>query len=428
VSRCTKSDEGFSLMEAVVAAGLLGLAAVVVATLMFGTLRVTTDSARRTAAATIAASQIEAVRQVSATDIPDGKVSLPPQTIGGTTFSVVQEATYTTYNGSVSACTGTGTLAGKRVTVTVTWPAMGTTKPVTTETLRSLGFDASSGGLDRTKGSAAVYVLDSAGEPVNGAQVLLRSGSGATLGTQATGTDGCAVFTNLTAGQNVYAEASRTGHVSIDGQDSVADTGSGVIANSVVKSTLQLDLPGQLAMTTSLPGGAVLPVSSSPASFTPHVTTTLWPSISSTRIPPSCATASPPQVCLSASTPTLTQVSRLFPGAYGVWLGACQDARPVTVPLTAVVAGAAAAVTVPIGAVSVRTTDGALTGRTVVAGHAADAGCPTGDTIQLATLPAPGASVEVALPPGSWTVSLDDHSAAVPVTVTGGAVTSVTVG
>jgi hypothetical protein len=236
------------------------------------------------------------------------------------------------------------------------------------------------------------------------------------------------VFTNLSSGQNVYSSASKTGYVSVDGTDTVEDTGSGVIANAVVKSTLQLGLPGELVATMGLPAGAVMPVSYSTTTFAPYVTSTLWPSISSRRNPPDCATASPAQVCQTAASTTATQIGRLFPAAYGVWFGGCQDAQPATVTLATVDSGITATTVADVGAVAVSAADLGGVGRTVVARHAADASCTSGDLVQLTALAPVGLSTTVALPPGNWTVSFDDGTGSQPVTVTGGSVSTVTVG
>ncbi|MBK6874488.1 MAG: hypothetical protein IPK24_13680 [Kineosporiaceae bacterium] len=403
---------------------IMGIGALVVASLVFGTLGLTADSGRRTAAANLAASQAEALRQVSAVDIPDGRVVLPTQTVGGTVYTITQDATYTTYNGAVSACTGTGRLAAKRVTVTVTWANMGNTEPVTTETMRSLGFNASSGGLDTAKGSLAAYVLDSSGSPVPNAQVVLRTSSGTTLDTETTGADGCAVFTNLSASSNVYATASRSGMVDISGLDSVTDTGSGIVANSVIKTTLSLGEPGSLTATLVRPSGTSMPASYGANAFQPYLTTTLWPSATTRRSPPNCATATPSQACLSSATSSGFTATRLFPAAYGAWAGSCQDARPASLPLTSVVTGQTANVNVSLAGVRFRPDNAAAVGKTVTATHAADAYCAGGEVITLGVMPAMGNTSRVALPPGAWTLTVPSGTRPQSVSLTAGNVSS----
>ncbi|MFN8081848.1 MAG: hypothetical protein U0Q19_19990 [Kineosporiaceae bacterium] len=424
MSRPRRPDDGFTVMEAVISAVLMGIAATVTATLVTGTLRVTADSGRRTAAATLAASQAEALRQVSAVDIPDGRVVVGTQTVGGTTYTITQDATYTTYNGAVSACTGTGRLAAKRVTVTVTWSNMGTTKPVTTETMRSLGFNASSGGLDTGKGSLAAYVLDSSGAAIPNAQVVLRNSSGTTLGTETTGDDGCAVFTNLTASSNVYATASRSGMVDISGFAGASDAGSGIVANSVVKTTLSLGDPGSLTATLVLPSGTSMPTSFGTNAFRPYLTTTLWPSATTRRSPPSCATASPQQACLSSATTSSFTATRLFPAAYGAWAGSCQDARPASLPLTSVVAGQTATANVALAGVRFGPYNASAVGKTVTATHVADTYCTGGEVITLGVMPAVGNTSRIALPPGAWTLSVPSGTRSQSVTLTAGSVSS----
>ncbi|MBL8928719.1 MAG: carboxypeptidase regulatory-like domain-containing protein [Kineosporiaceae bacterium] len=422
--RSRSEDGGFTLMEAVVSAGVMAFAAVAVATMILSILKVTSDSNRRTVAADLAAGQAESLRQLSAVDIPDGRVVLAEQTVGGIRYTITQEATYTTYSGTASACQGTGRLAAKRITITVTWDGMGQTRPVTTETMRSLGFNAAGGGLDATRGSFSGYVIDSTGAPVSGVQVVLRASNGDALGTQVTGADGCAVFTNLTAGTNVYAFASRSGRVDISGQDVATDAGSGIVANSVVRSTLQLSAPGTLQANLLLPAGAVMPTSYSATAFRPYLTTTLWPSGSSRRTPPACATASPAQACLEQSTTTGFLTQRLYPAAYGAWVGSCQDARPAVPLLTAVTSGAQATTSVSLAGVAVQPHDAAVVGRTITATHTPDSSCPSGESITLGVMPAMGQRVTVALPPGTWTLSVPSGDHPRTVTLTAGSIPS----
>ncbi len=403
--RAGPGDEGFSIMEAVVAALVLAVSAAIVASILINVMQVTTNSGKRTAAANLAASKVEIIRGMDATEIPDGSVTTT-QTVGNTTYTIVQDATYQSSTGTGSACTGTGNLAYKRVTVRVSWPNMGTTKPVQTETLRTLGFDASSGGLDSTKGATGVQVRDSTGVAQSGATVTLKNSVGTVLGTQLTGADGCVVFTNLTAGTNVYAYATESGNVNIDGADTAASTGTGVLANKLSTTTLDLAPMSELRASYSAPSGAIIP-----SGMALRLRNSLWSGATSDRTPGLCA-STPNAVCIEADGVT---AARLFPGAYAMWAGACDDATPASPTYTSVNAGATATASVPLGAVKMTAATSSAIGRTVTAVHAADTDCTSGQSIVLGALPASG-SLTYALPAGSWTLSTSTGNTPVVIT------------
>lgn len=392
------SDEGFSLIEAVVASVVLAMSAAIVAGLLINVIAVVKNNGNRQAAANLAASQIDVVRQIDAVTIPDGRQSLPSVTVGNTTYAVTQNATYITSDtSSASACTGSGQLAYKRVTVSVTWPNMGTTKPVTSQTLRALGYDAAHGGLDATRGAIATAVLNDQGKPVPGATVTLTNLAGTPVpgvGAQVTGPDGCAVFAGLTASTTVRAQAALAGHVNLDGANTVVDTGNGVVANTISKTTLILGQPGRLNTVLALKPGWLAPQTSMGVGLT----STLWPSATTNRVPQPCATT-PNQVCTSGQV-----VERLLPGAYGAWPGACLDARPSTPMLTNATSGTTTNVNLVPAAVTLRAGAASGVNKTITAVHAADTLCTTGQTLTLGTVPALAATKTIALPAGTWQI------------------------
>ena len=404
------SDDGFSIVEAVVAALILAVSAAIVASILINVAQVLTDGGRRTAAADLAASKVELIRGMDATEIPDGAVT-STQTVGNTTYTIVQESTYQAANGTGSACSGSGKLAYKRVTVRVTWPNMGSTRPVQTETLRTLGFDASSGGLDSTKGATGVQVRDGAGVPLGGATVTLKSSTGAVIGTQVTGADGCVVFTNLNAGTNVYATAVKGGHVNINGADAAADSGTGVLANSLSNTILDLGPASKLKATYVAPSGAIIP-----AGLGLRLRNSIWGGASSDRTPPLCS-VNPSVVCIESDQLT---AARLFPGAYAMWAGICDDATPASPAYANVTAGGSVGTDVPLGAVTMSAASGAA-GKVVTAVHASDVDCTSGQSIVLGPLPSTG-SVTYALPAGAWT--LKTSSGNTPVTIVTGSTVS----
>lgn len=395
-----RSEAGFSLMEAVIAAVILCITAAAVAGLLLRVLDVSQDATQRTVAANMAATQVEKIRAMRALDIPGGRTVLPAVTLGGTSYTLVQDATYVALDSGGDSCQGAGDpLAYKQVTITVTWTNMGTTKPVRTETVRSLGFGGD--GMDPTKGAVAVKVLDALGAGVAGISVTVTSTSGVTVGTQMTSADGCLVFTGLAPG-NYTASVNETAYVDTVGARSSTGNVFGVTAAALTATSLSYDRPGQLLVTLAPPALDFTP----PAELGLTLKTSLWTGTQK-RPFPDCTQALPaaPSNCVSGS-PT-RQADSLFPASYSAWAGRCADSAPsVGSPLTAVSSGQVSSLTATLGGVTVRGTGLAL-GKTFYAVHAQDPSDPTcQESYRVGVLPADGSAVKVALPFGPWHLQL----------------------
>lgn len=391
IARGQHDDEGFSLIEAVIAASILAVSAMIVAGLLIGTLGVTQDGTRRTTAANIAASQIEAVQQIRTLDIPDGRVVLPAVANGGTTYTVIQDATYVS-TGADSACTANSDLAYKRITVTVTWPNMGSTEPIRTDTLRALGFGNDD--LAASKGAAAVKVIDNAGDGVAGVPITIRNSSGVGLKTLTSDGDGCVVFTSLTPG-NFSAAVNVIGMVNTDGAQSHVSPSFGVEASKIALPVIAYAPKGTLSATLVPPAGYTVP-----AGLSLNVNTTRW-STGANRAFRDCSTVpDAPAGCVSG-TATVRTATSLFPENYKAWAGTCQDAEPVTAAYTPVTAGGTTSVSSALGGVRVTSTVGVTT--QLYAVHTADSRCGSGEVIPLGTL-GPLATARYALPYGTWTI------------------------
>ena len=388
-------DDGFSLMEGIVAAVVLALGITITASLLIQDAGLTRNNGQRSAATNLAASKLERVRQLPATAIPDGRLTTT-ETVGNTTYTVNQDSTYLAASGATNACGGTGALSYKRVTVTVSWPGMGSTKPVQSETLRALGFDAGSGGLDSSKGALAVQVLDHNGLPASGAVVTIRKGTRTAVAqsSQTTGGDGCVVFTNLDGGANYFSSTVRTGSVAVDSGPLDADNGNGISANGVAKRTLSLAPAGQLTVNYTVPAGATLP-----AAMPITLERAEWGAPRVYTAPAPCPTGST-QACLAGDNKT---VGPLYPGDYKVNGGSS---------LTRVKPGSNTA-SIELGAVSL----------TAAAGTPVTA-TSSSMTVVLGTVPA-GGTFTVALPEGNWQLQ-NSLGATVSATVTPNQVTGVT--
>lgn len=405
----THTDDGFSLLEAVVAAVVLGVAATAVAGLLIRGLEVAQNATRRTTAANLAATRIETVQGTKALDIPNGRTEFAPTTISGTSYTVVQDAAFVALGASADACQGgAGTLAYKRVTVTVTWPSMGATKPVRSDTLRSLGFGAD--GLDAAMGAAAVKVLNSSGVGVPGISVTVQgSAGGPAVGTQTTGADGCLVFVGVPPGDYV-ALLGAAGYVDAEGAQASTSNPFGVTAAQLTTTSVSYDRPGQLSVGVAPPS-----TYSPPSNLGVTLQSSLWTGLQRRPFPDCAEVTTSPQQCVTGGNRTATA---LFPAAYTAWAGTCSDARPsAPAALRNVAPGGSASLVAPLGAVTVRS-DAMTAGRRYYAVHAADSACPGGASYDMGNLPAAlGSPARVALPYGTWTLQLTPGTPLSPVQV-----------
>ncbi len=390
-------DAGFSLVETVVAMMVFAVVAVVAATMLVSTLSVTDSNRQRVAAANIAAKYVEEARGMRALDIPDGGTTYPAVTIQGTAYTAQRTANYVASGSQSSLCAGGGSdLVYKLVTVTVTWPGMGSVQPVRSDTLKALGLGED--GLNQTRGVAAVELLRADGTPLAGVSVTLSPGGVV----RQTGVDGCALFTNLDPATTYAAAVDQPGHTGPYGDQALPTGGQGlplqgitVTAGQVTRRSISYDLAGKLAVTfTSPPGYAP------PSGVGVTLSSTLW---SEGRLShPDCAlVTTSPKGCVSGSPRT---AARLFPGLYGAWAGACAPA-PASVATTRVKSAETASTTVPLAplGVDLRRADGTPAAGTTLY-LIAKTGTPCADSYALVS-DASG-SVQTSLPSGVWMLSL----------------------
>lgn len=389
-------DEGFSLVETVVAMLLFAVVAAVSAGLLGNIMGVTRNNTQRVTAANLAAQYIEEVRGQRAVDIPDGGTPLPEVFAAGTRYTIQRTANYVQSTDATSLCASTGAkLAYKLVTVTVTWPDMGSTKPVRSDTLKALGVGAD--GLNAARGLAAVQLLDEGGKPVPGVSVVLNP----TGSLVQTGIDGCAVFPNLDPALTYTAQVDQAGYTGLRGEQLLKTGAITVKAAEVTRSSLKYDKAGLLRVTFSHPAGYT-----PPSALGVTLSNSAWTE-GKNSFAECVGTAQ--QGCVSGTPRT---ASRLFPGSYGAWAGACAP-QPVSVSATRVNAGQAADVTVPLAPLVVDLQDNtgkALPGATLHVLAKSATPCPDKG---MAASDAAGI-VQTSLPSGSWILSLTPDGSGAP--------------
>lgn len=421
------ADNGFSVLETVVAMGAFLIIAASVLSGLVNTLNVTQDDRNRVRAASLAAREVEIARAafnspvIGPKQIQAGQVvnenPLPggtegaPLLVDNVPFTVTRTAEWTQQGTAASPCdvaapNGSTPLAYLRVTAKVTWPQMGNTQPIMSSTLLAPPLGTFAAGT----GHLRVTVSNEDGAKVEGQQVDVTGPGGALA--QDTSDGGCAFFAALAAGTYTVTVSAPNG---ID-RETWATTASQtvtVVANAVAQASI--------AYTTAASVNATL--TPSIAGYTPAKNIPL--NLANTAFTPS-------------GTKTLTGDGAArsfkawpFPDGLGMWAGSCKDADPLATggerddPVV-VDPGGAATVNVPLVPVTVSVARlGVLpvAGVTVYAIHAKDqtTGCSTGVTdpvsggtvgqvLQLNGVTDSVGQIRASIPYGTWTFKVAGKS------------------
>lgn len=153
----TVDDEaGFTLIEVLVALMIFTLVSLGVLHSVLSAVQTSGDSRNRVAAANIAAGAVDQARADGRTDLETVVTKTWTVPVEGVTYTVEQSATWVTGTGGASCSASAGSsVLYKRVGVAVTWPTMGTTPAVRTDTVIS----PPAGLFDPTLSNLAVDVL-----------------------------------------------------------------------------------------------------------------------------------------------------------------------------------------------------------------------------------------------------------------------------
>jgi type II secretory pathway pseudopilin PulG len=410
-------QDGYSIVELLVAVTVFALVFAAVSIGIGRALEVNRGNRNRSAAAYLAARQLEEARAKAFTTVALGRTtcvySAPTSTCNvPSPYTVVQDVAWASPGSTSTSCdvpTGAGTgLAYKRVTVTVTWPDMGGVAPVTSQTL----LTPPSGTFDPDDGHILVQAFNRDALPLAGQTVSI---TGPQTASQTTTTDGCAFFPYLDPG-TYTATLNGTGYVDRQGNQPATQT-VGVTASQISRLQFDYDRAATLSVGLVAPSGAVIPTGTYGIAMT---------------VANSNLTVGTESFQQSSTGSGITRtITPLFPYAsgYEVWAGDCADADPAAYSggsRGAVLASNPAATTSGSAAldavdVTVRRTSvtGTLqSGATVSAIHAAGTGCTAGETLTTTTTTNLSGQLRLALPYGTWTIRAVSGSRTGTATVT----------
>jgi Tfp pilus assembly protein PilV len=237
--RPSPSEGGFVLIEVLVSALVLAIAASGVLALLQATTHSAgeqRDSSKGYAVAQEDQARLRAMRLESL----DGLNQTTYPKLDGTKFTVESSTIFVNNKAGNVSCTGTNLAADYvRITSKVTWPGMGGRKPIV---IRSVFSPAGNGSVNPENGSLVVSVLNAAGGGLSGVGISL---SGLANGTRTTDETGCAIFGDVLRG-NYTMTPSAPGLVGENGKPPAPQT-VGVTAPQKTPIELRYDLPGSFA-------------------------------------------------------------------------------------------------------------------------------------------------------------------------------------
>lgn len=349
------------------------------------------QGAARTYAASLAASEMDALRARDPASIPEGKTThLDPTgkyTVQDTAAWVsVGSAGYTCDNGS-----GYQNIY-MRLDIAV-WSTLGAPLPKTGAVQLTTLLAPTQNSSSNASGNIAVSVSKADGSPASGIPVTISTLSGTNATTVTTASDGCAYFPALLVGSVWLVSANQPGYVTTTPNVTTFQQGVTIGAGATSYVSFSYDQAETLAV--QVPAGVTVPDG---LPFSVYSATLAY-----TRV---------------LSPINSYAAMQVFPdsGGYQMWLGSCQDADPnyasrsggtsaprVTYPATPGGADAAMLQGVEVDFSS-------LPSGTLTVSHAAVLGDPQCASGVSYTVPAATAATRLFLPYGQWTLTSSSGS------------------
>lgn len=220
-----RDEAGFALVEVMVSAVLLIVLSLATLSVIDSAQSTSSNNRSRDVAAQLAQSEQDVIRQMPISALAGGYH--PPvgtKTVGGISYTVNSEADWVTDSGGAVTCSTSGRVAYLRSTSTVTWPGMGTIKPVVADAIVDPGVAA----LGANKGALTVLLSKADGTGTEG--IVVTAGGISSV----TDENGCAVIANLDAGLQTLTY-NTAGYVDKDAKQSISKVvtvGAGSIAQA----------------------------------------------------------------------------------------------------------------------------------------------------------------------------------------------------
>jgi len=393
-----RGEEGLTLLELVVALSVFALISGGIAASIDSGLTLTRNNRERSVAANLASQEMDTVRSTTFTALVARTIT---QVVDGTSFTISRSLTWVSRSATNGPCDGTNTNPELlRIRVMVTWPNMRGVAPTISDTTMAPPV----GAYSANSGHIAVKVLDGSAQGQFGTNVQI---TGPMTQSAPTNSDGCAFFAFLTPGTYVVS-LNTVGYVTRQSVQNPSQT-VGVTVGHVSSVQFDYDQSTTLALTFAPSAGGTPP-------------NDLAVSLGNTQFVPS-------GVLVYPGTGLSRSIGSLFPASdgYTAWAGSCADADPEgqlaggaglywpsgqrADPLEATPGGTTTGTVALDSATLTVLGPGALpvVGATVVATHAADSMCASGESHTLGTTDATG-TLTTALPYGTWTISVTGRS------------------
>jgi prepilin-type N-terminal cleavage/methylation domain-containing protein len=434
------SENGFSLVEVIVAMLIFALISTGIAYTMMSALQVTRDSRAKQVATNLAAQEIDLDRDSG--NLFTLLNSTRTVTVNGDTFSVTRATQWVSSPDVNLACgAGAGTLKYKRVNVTVSWSNMRSGSiPVHADTIVSPNSQIN----DPNLGTILISVLSVSGIGMPGITLTATPSAvpgGAispATGPVTTDAQGCAYFLKMTPGNYDVTVTAKPGYVDALTQSATPVVHTQAAAGTSTSQSFQYDNASTISVTYASNG--------------PTGTIDFPYNLDTTYFPVSGATA-PYFLTTLAGTTVNTTATRIvllhpFPTGYTVVAGAyaapgvagatvfCSSVDPTLWPATTtenpqrVGSRSAVAATVPGGSASTNVRMGVATVKLTGTGTqylkavsataptgSADPGCAAPMTYRFGAVLTANVGAAIALPYGSWQLyygSSSSQTTAVP--------------